>query len=86
MEYTIKGHDRSTCRDFERTFWIPPGGGYVREPNVEKPWTLGIQVCNGLLYTGLPLSARENTLKPIIQRERAKARRAEAKVDFACRC
>ena len=86
MEYTITGHDRVTCTDFTRTFWIQPGGGYVRELEPGKPGILASQVCIGLAHTGLTLSATEDTLRSIIKRERARERRQQTSSSYACGC
>lgn len=86
MEYTITGHDRVTCFDFKRTFWIQPGGGYVREMEPGKTGILAPQVCVGLAHTGLTLTATEGTLRSVINRERARERREQARADYACGC
>ena len=86
MEYTIRGHDRSICQDFERTFWIPPGSGYVREPTPDRPGTLAPQVCRGLSHSGGSLWAREDNFGVIIQRERARERRDQARENELCGC
>ena len=84
MELTITGHHRDICQDFERTFWIPPGGGFVREVTPDKPGVLGKQVCSGLAHTGSTLTATDANFASTIRRERARERRAEARVDWAC--
>ena len=86
MEYTITGHDRATCIDFKRTFWIQPGGGYVRELEPGKPGILAPQVCVELAHAGLTLTATEGTLRSVIRRERARERRQQARADYACGC
>lgn len=52
-----------------REFWVPPGGGYVREIDEDHPGTLGSQVCNRLGIRGPTLSATRATLAAVIRTE-----------------
>jgi len=52
-----------------REFWVPPGGGYVREIDNIRPGTLGRQVCRFLEHRGSTLSCDEDRLLHVIRRE-----------------
>jgi len=67
----------------ERIFWVPSGGGYVRDVS-EQPGTLGPQVCEYLDSRGNTLTATPETLGRIVRRELAK-RRAWLKREMARR-
>jgi hypothetical protein len=61
--------DKVEDREVERRFWVPPGGGYVREVSEKKPGTLGNQVCARLSNRGPTLWATRDTLLDIIRAE-----------------
>ena len=52
-----------------RQFWVPPGGGYVREVDAQHPGVLGQQVCVKLANRGSTLSADRKGLLGLIRRE-----------------
>lgn len=57
-----------------REFWMPDGGGYVRETSERRPGTLGLQVCGGLSGSGSTLYLSEGgNLTRLIRREAALA-------------
>ena len=53
----------------ERCFWVPPGGGAVREIKPGRDGVLGAQVCNQLAPMGPTLSATPDGLLVVIKRE-----------------
>ena len=61
-----------------REFWVPSGGGYVREVDTKRPGTLGAQVCERLESRGNTLSATRETLLDLIRREYRRAMTAMA--------
>jgi hypothetical protein len=58
-----------------REFWVPEGGGYVREISTNRPGTLGLQVCEWLAHSGNTLTSSRDGLLALI---RAEYRRAVA--------
>ena len=56
-------------RPIVREFWVPPGGGYVREIDARHPGTLGAQVCAHLSSRGYMLSSSPEGLLDLIRRE-----------------
>ncbi|HUZ75482.1 MAG TPA: hypothetical protein VNE67_17235 [Acetobacteraceae bacterium] len=60
-----------------RQFWVPPGGGYVRETDDEHPGTLGQQVCDLLSSRGPTLWTSPDGLIALIRLEYRRALSAE---------
>lgn len=56
--FTIKTRNHG-----EKTFFVPPGGGYVRLERSGRTGTLGEQICYGGGFRGNTISATEDTLE-----------------------
>lgn len=76
----LRDHDDYENCDYERWFWVPPNGGYIREISEDRPGTLGEQVCGYLEHGGWTLTASRDNLLDVIRREYA-ARERKARRD-----
>lgn len=56
-----------------RQFWVPLGGGCVREVDARNPGTLGKQVCVRLAHRGYTLNTTREGLIGLIRREYRRA-------------
>ena len=61
-----------TATGLQREFWVPLGGGYVREISESRPGTMGLQVCYGLVHSGDTLTCGPTGLLALIRREARK--------------
>ena len=72
----LEYHDRFSGEDVSRVFWVPTGGGHVRQTTWKRPGVLGDQVCERLSSRGHTLWATPDTLSAVIRREYRRMRRA----------
>lgn len=75
--------DEAYGDEWRRRFWVPEGGGYVREIlSSDRPGMLGQQVCEHLHHLGTTLSSTREHLPALILAE-YRRREAEAAVERA---
>lgn len=79
VDVVLTDYNEFEDREYERRFWVPPNGGYVREVTAERPGTLGAQVCKGLSNRGVTLWAERDNLLSVIRNEYRSLKRKEAK-------